>query len=102
MEFITQDLELEYEGRDSKATLRWEFIIEMRSWGVKSICAIVPEQDLTFWVDLEDEEGNYLESKEITLSTKGAEVEGGDAIPCYPERIEVYKGKMTIFFPEAN
>jgi hypothetical protein len=42
----------DYESRDTSTTFKYLVLIEIRSYGIKSLCTILPEQEITIEIEL--------------------------------------------------
>ncbi len=85
-ELAEMGLEKSYEDVDSVTTkkidIKWNCELEYRSWGIKSIIVVVPDQDISFAYDkIIDDEGN---TKEIEHTVKLANIKLGDSDYKFP------------------
>jgi hypothetical protein len=90
---------------ESNLTVEWEFYTEMREWGVKDVgiyaTKVYGEIEINYWGE---EEGDKIETQEITSDAKGweldtqSDIEWGNCI-C-PQYIEVdYETRIiTVIF----
>jgi 5S rRNA maturation endonuclease (ribonuclease M5) len=96
---FSSEVEIDYEGSSTKATIKWMVEFDMREWGIKDASVIVPEQTIILLIDVEDENGDEIE-REVTLSLGGCDIEVDakySSVLC-PTSIEVYKGKTKVLF----
>ena len=101
---LTSYVELEYESTtvvQKKLPLKWSYEIDARSWGIKDITVMVPEQTLNFEIEEDDENGDAV-GKDMSLKIERPKIEyersGEHGLALYPTKIEVYRGKVTVFF----
>lgn len=60
-----------YESRSSNANIEYHFILELRSWGIKSFSFILPAQEISFDLDLTKDEEEDCESYSFKLKITG-------------------------------
>lgn len=108
IKFTTDKVELElYQGEDyisSKADLNWSVDFEYRSWGIKGIYPIVPNQKLHFTYEVETEDSYEDKDMDVEITdvqTKFETPYHEDIISMQvlPVKIEIdKKGKVTVIF----
>lgn len=60
-----------YESRSSNANIEYQFILELRSWGIKSFSFILPTQEITFDLELIKDTNEDYESFSFKLKIEG-------------------------------
>jgi len=85
---------------ETKVKIKYEIEFESRSWGIKGLSVFIPKQDITFNVELDEEE----ETAEVKMSIDNSKTkfESGDdlgtSFGIVPKSIEIYKGVVTVSF----
>jgi hypothetical protein len=107
IEYYISEIEIVDEDRDraaKKIEIKWQFNVEHRSWGVKSIYIIVPDQNLQVCWSQENPVTGDCEDVDETVEIKDCEVEFDIAVTgetIYPSELVVSDGKFTLrFFSE--
>jgi hypothetical protein len=78
-EFVSQDVEIDFDGQSGKVSLRWGAEVDARSWGIKGIDLSVPTQKLSFVGETETGEDKDIE---VEISDAETELEfGGSDFP---------------------
>jgi hypothetical protein len=108
-EFTTPNIELDLIDRlpemsessscyRQKVTLKWSVEFEMREWGIKSCIITVPEQEITFEIELDERDD--FETKTVTVLLKEIHTDVSDQIclNLVPRKLEFYRGKWTLSF----
>ena len=86
---------------DCKAEVKWNFELEMREWGVKSVLVTVPEQIIEIEGEYySDEDEEYCSfTKKVRLAEVEVNLSEVEWDKCLqPKWIEQYKGKWTMEF----
>jgi len=102
------EVELTHDGPGSvrgKVKLKWRYEIDARSWGIKGITVIVPEQKIEYTVEETNDDGDDVEvEKHLTIANPKIEYEGSSdhGIGLFPTLIDVWKGKVTITFHRGS
>lgn len=98
------EVELNHDGTGTvrgKVKLKWRYEIEARSWGIKGISVIIPEQTIKFTVEDVNDEGEDEESERtLKIDNPKIEYEGSSehGLALFPTLIDVWKGKVTVTF----
>lgn len=81
-----------------KAQVSWEMDLELRSWGMKSIEVVVPDQKVRVCKITTDAEGDEHES-EVEIDLKDVAVEmPSDTSAMSLKSLEFYNGRWTAHF----
>lgn len=81
--FIVKNLELSFYGNKDDRTdckiesLQWVFNLTMTNWGIASMRASVPEQEINFIYDLYNEDTDSYEQKEEKVQVSNIKVNIG-------------------------
>jgi hypothetical protein len=110
-EFTTDDVKVElysdqFRGMQSvqPISIRWNFELEMRDWGIKNTYVSVPDQDVTlvFEVEKELEDNDFeYEQQEKVIQLTNVQADFGDAKwghSLVPVALSEYNGKWTLEF----
>jgi hypothetical protein len=78
--------------------ISWDLAFDMRSWGVKDIGVHVPDQKITIFLNIWNDETDTEE--ELVLDVKDVEIErnASEFYSFAPQSLELYKGKWKLVF----
>lgn len=62
---------LNYESRSTNINIEYHFILELRSWGIKSFSFILPTQEISFDLEMVDEATGDYEDYSFKLKIEG-------------------------------
>lgn len=99
-EFETEvEIDDEDKKREAKATIKWKADFECRSWGIKSIYIIIPDQKLSVcWKTFSEEEDTYEDAElEIKDCKYELDVHVNGEVIC-PERLVISDGEFLLQF----
>lgn len=85
----------------AKVDLNYEVELEARSWGIKNLSIHVPKQDISFIVDLDDDDNTEVEVT-MTVDSPTVEIIGESTFKSDfgigPDSINIHDGKITVTF----
>lgn len=97
--------DLDHLNREYKPVeIRWRLEIEMRTWGVKSICIFVPDQEINLVYQEEVPDNDKWEDREEVLKLEkidtntDCEIEDIQYMSICPQELELCNGIWTVKF----
>ena len=98
MEFITPVkvilVDENLESVNDDVLIKWNLEVECRQWGVKSVYATMPKQEIE--VQLQNEDDEEIEVRKIDV--EDVETEDISKLPVRPVELEHIKGKWILKF----
>lgn len=80
-----------------KAILSWSTEIEARSWGIKGITIVIPDQEIEVDASIEDEDGNEeIQTLKMNIKDVNVEVRPDQYGMIAPRNLEFFKEKWEV------